>query len=177
MGSTDNDDKKTVSRVGQRISVFYNYEFVKHGKSYFLKRNDGKHKRIILNIGPHWPGVIVTLALICGGTRVNSHIAYGAAHGDRTKLLIMQIIIAFFCISTIVTLLLTAVADCGVLLSSPVSPDDEAALDGTYCDICDIFQPSNLRIHHCSFCDVCIAGHGKSHVFTDIRAQFLMHVL
>jgi hypothetical protein len=142
----------------------------KIGNLYVLYRGQGA----IYTIGPHWPGVLVVIALILGGTYVN----YQMLHQKRfsvSTLYIFTVFIFTMMILTLTMLLLTALTDPGIMQATHISTTDDFSSDdfnvnidgdtvvnssdSQYCDICEIFQTPSLQISHCEDCNVCIKGH------------------
>lgn len=68
--------------------------------------------------------------------------------------------IAFFFASTHILLLLTATTDPGIVFkSSEAGSVEEGRLCETeFCEVCEVYQPDEMRIHHCHDCNYCIEG-------------------
>ena len=148
----------------------------------------GRYKGTLINIGPHWPGVIAIIALISAGTYLNINIVITnqSSYHNSTKVS-LYVFISVMCILTTITLLLTAFIDAGIVVNNHISSDEEEASityeareslhtnihnddDDTtslhrrdrnehYCNKCHIIQYKELHIQHCDDCDVCIRGH------------------
>jgi palmitoyltransferase ZDHHC9/14/18 len=136
-----------------------------------------KH-RIVL--GPHWPGVLVTLALIWGGTVLNLQVIdtkYNSGTGTHGW---MRLLVYTLCTLTLVLFLKTATTEPGIVTSVPrdfsavpgVDDDDEGAVDAerptpaakdlgslVFCDICEIYSEEKDYVRHCYDCQVCLERH------------------
>ena len=153
---------------------------VKVGNIYVLSAN----QRIVL--GPHWPGVLVTLSLIWGGTVLNLQVVdtkYEAGDGTHGWL---RMLVYSLCTLTLVLFLKTATTEPGIVTSTLPSSrdfsavlginndddDDEAALDAerpthtakdlsslVFCDICEIYSEEKDYVRHCYDCQVCLERH------------------
>ena len=138
----------------------------KIGYNYII--NDG------ISIGPHWPGVVVTLILIGFGTALNYQVANEIKSGYYR--IACYLFIHIMCLCTVIFLLLTALTDPGIVTidtmdemikklpelselggNEDVDYSDIAAnYNVPYCDECRIIQPLNRDIRHCYDCGVCI---------------------
>ena len=179
--------------ITTQIFIFTCYLAMKGNKNFcsFSRKGNiyqlGRYKGTLINIGPHWPGVIAIIALISAGTYLNINIVITqCSHQNSTKTL-LYIFISIMCILTTITLLLTAFIDAGIVVNNHISSDEEEASityeareslhtnihnddDDTtslhrrdrnehYCNKCHIIQYKELHIQHCDDCDVCIRGH------------------
>ena len=129
------------------------------GKTYVWLESPGGELQITM--GPHWPGVLVVILIICGGTWMTRSIIKSLPAASTLQVLIFEASTAFFFSTTIATLLLTACSDPGIVRVSPISATDEIEDDlsnSPYCETCSIYQSEKLDIKHCYECDVCIMG-------------------
>lgn len=146
-------------------SIFYEAFFKsssnsrkKVGNIYILHETD----QFSLTIGPHWYGPFIVILMIAGGTFMNLVFIENSTLKSKLG---MTILVGFFSISTMLTLMLTACADPGIVRTSPVPQcDSEEAeaekIDSSMtCDICNILQLDGMDIRHCFDCGVCIEGH------------------
>lgn len=95
----------------------------KMGNVYILSSKN----RIVL--GPHWPGVLVTLALIAGGTNLNLQVIdtkYPIASATNAS---MKVLVFFFCTTTLLLFLKTACTEAGIITG--VSPTSHQQLHDT----------------------------------------------
>ena len=74
------------------------------GNNYILLKTD---RKLLITVGPHWPGVCVTLAIIFFGTYENFL---------SVSSLTMRLVVIIFCILTTLFLFLTACSDPGKLV-------------------------------------------------------------
>jgi hypothetical protein len=117
---------------------------------------------LTLTVGPHWYGPFIVVLMIAGGTFMNLVFIDNSMLKSK---LAMDILVGFFCLSTLLTLMLTACADPGIVRTSPVPQCDselaetEAVDRSSMCDICNILQLDGMNIRHCFDCGVCIEGH------------------
>ena len=86
------------------------------GKSYLLATIKGRQ----IIVGPHWPGVVFTFAIIVGGTSVNFKMVEQANQTSALKSC-LNILICCFCFLTVVTLALTATRSVSMLLTAFMS--------------------------------------------------------
>jgi hypothetical protein len=147
----ESDDKRLLFHEYSPKSFFQRY-----GNSYLITFPRRKSPLIL---GPHWPGIILTLFVIWGGTWLNLRML--SKHGfSQFTTCCFKLFISFFFVSTHVLLMLTATADPGIVFKSgDVRSAEEGSLcEGEYCQVCEVYQPDALRIHHCSDCNYCIEG-------------------
>lgn len=130
------------------------------GKSYvWLESPTGELK---VTMGPHWPGVLVVIAMIIGGTYVSFNII---GNIEVTRFWIInsaKVSSVFFFGATIAALLMTACTDPGIVRVTPILSEEikeEEMMNTTYCEVCSVHQPENMGIRHCYECDLCIMGH------------------
>lgn len=114
--------------------------------------------KILYTVGPHWPGVLFTSALIILAAYLNIFLIR-ATETDFRLLLIFFVCI--LCIFAELFLYSCALLDPGILLPKRIQGElieENASLfteNGSYyCSVCEINQP--IGTAHCSFCDVCI---------------------
>jgi hypothetical protein len=159
----ENTSPRTRENASARAGAcnIFNLEMI--GNNYIFLKTD---RNILLTVGPHWPGVCVTLAIIFFGTYEN--------YLSVTSLS-MKILVFGFCFFTTTFLLLTACTDpgkyrsnrlilityfhvCfkGIVIMSPVPVDEESCSQMSYCDICSIHQEE--KTYHCRDCNCCIQG-------------------
>jgi hypothetical protein len=120
-------------------------------------------------IGKHWPGVLFTICVVMGGSLMNLKIiAKTSAINEPTKEL-YRVFVTVMSLLTTVFLLLTAISDPGIVFGNPFTlndveecSDDERQCfnlqDMHFCDVCSIYQPPRMKIHHCEECNCCIEG-------------------
>mmetsp|Transcript_4034 Transcript_4034/g.4159 ORF Transcript_4034/g.4159 Transcript_4034/m.4159 type:complete len:193 (+) Transcript_4034:117-695(+) len=129
----------------------------KLGKSYIWLETDGE---LLITMGPHWPGVLVVVFLILGGTYMSFMlIDLIPSNRGSTLPILFRLSSTFFFTITMASLMLTACSDPGIVRATPISgrEETEEELENTiYCEICSIYQPERLQIRHCQECDVCI---------------------
>jgi hypothetical protein len=102
------------------------------------------------------------MALLGSGYWLNMHIVMtqlddNPDNSSTFGLMILYGYIHLMYILTNIFLILTAVTDPGIVLSSYMTLDDEEAPgkpDLDYCDVCELTQPPNTS--HCYDCNVCI---------------------
>jgi hypothetical protein len=130
--------------------------FQRYGNSYIVSLPRKK----ILIFGPHWPGIVVTVFIIWGGTWLNLKMLRNHNEFSQFATVGFHIFIAIFFCTTHVLLFLTATSDPGIMFrTESATPDEETSLrDGEFCEVCQVFKPDQLRIHHCSDCNYCIEG-------------------
>jgi hypothetical protein len=135
------------------VIVMGGVKYCRVGNSHVFFRKE----KILCTIGPHWPGVVFTSALIILAAYLNVFIIR-ANHTSFGTLLIV-----FVCILAIlaeVFLYGCALADPGIILPKSIQGEmmEEYSSLFTeydhYCTVCDINQPKGAA--HCSFCDVCV---------------------
>ena len=102
----------------------------------------------LINIGPHWPGVIVVIFMIFGGASVN--------YSHAKNSIILKGFIILFSIFSFVFLMMTALSDPGIKRESNIAQDEEMANSLYYCDICCINR--HVSTVHCIDCNCCIEG-------------------
>lgn len=164
----DKDESLQLSYIS-RICNFFRWKD-KIGNLYVLYRSKGN----IYTIGPHYPGVLVVIGLIIGGTYVNIQMLYQKRFVVSSTIM-FTIFIYTMMTMTLISLLLTAITDPGVMQATHISTTDDFSADdfnvnidgdtvvnsndSQYCDVCEIFQTPSLHISHCEDCNVCIRGH------------------
>ena len=117
---------------------------------------------LVLSVGPHWYGVLLVVLLIIGGTWMN--IVF-IDNSILVQKIAAKVVVSFFCTSTLLSLMMTACRDPGIVRTSPVPQcDTEEAETAAFensstCDVCNVLQLDSLRIRHCYDCGVCIEGH------------------
>lgn len=137
-----------------------------------------RHKNAIYSVGPHFPGVLVVIAMIVVGTSINLSILDSKNFSISINIA-FKIFICFMATLSLIFLMLTATVDPGIILSdqTTVGYDKETGDSGieigatnsqqnqnnntktnadTYCDICDLYLESHLEARHCDDCNVCI---------------------
>lgn len=117
----------------------------------------------IVGLGPHWYGVIVTLIVILSAVLI--HVNVVIISNVTSTFVMMTLIIpevAIGCLATLF-LLLTALEDPGII--KPNHADVEELFEDSetakfdqfkaniYCDVCEIYYPSQLRAIHCIDCN------------------------
>ena len=139
--------------------LFNNKLIQRYGNSYIIKLNNKGKSTFI--IGPHWPGVLFTVAVVLGGTSANLHLLERNTNWSQTINFYFRTFIYVFCVLTIVLLLCTATTEPGIVFSNDKAIDD-AAPNGfnmeqmPFCEICSVFQPKQKKISHCDTCNYCI---------------------
>lgn len=142
----------------------------KYGNVYLLSRSRG------LVLGPHWPGVLVTVALIIGGAMLNLQVVASRFPLGLSKDLMITLVYVLFC-ATLGLLLRTATADPGIVFPTSVNklPHVELATleagdsSGSslptgfseaqhFCDICELYSLERNNVSHCFDCAVCVTG-------------------
>ena len=99
-----------------------------------------------LSIGPHWPGTIVVVAMLGGGTWLNL--------GRIKNSLALQSFVVLLFVLSLIFLFLTSLTDPGVVRSSIIVANEVEAEGLVYCDICAIHRaPTTV---HCFDCNCCI---------------------
>jgi DHHC palmitoyltransferase len=129
------------------------------GKSYvWLESPTGELK---VTMGPHWPGVLVVIAMIVGGTYVSFNIIGNIEVSRFWIINSAKVSSVFFFGATLAALLMTACTDPGIVRMTPILNEEEKEeeMNTTYCEVCSVHQPENMGIRHCYECDVCIMGH------------------
>jgi hypothetical protein len=127
----------------EKPNPFYDYATHMHlnirkiGKSYIIL----SHRGHLYTLGPHWPGVVVTIAIIIGGTWLNLKVVKQNDFSLYWDTCIRLLIAALFT-ATLGFLLLTALVDPGMVASNPVADDisEEAMINLSYCDYCECYQ-------------------------------------
>ena len=129
------------------------------GKSYvWLESPTGE---LQITMGPHWPGVLVVIVMIFGGTWITFTIIANMTVKSVLEKYLFMLSTIFFMTSTTAALLCTACSDPGIVRATPISDRDdveEELNNCPYCETCSIYQPEKLNIRHCYECDVCIQG-------------------
>ena len=102
--------------------------------------------KCVVTIGPHWPGTLVVFFMLLGGASMDFHRVGNSA-------MLQTLVPVFLCLS-LVFLFLTACTDPGIVRTSVVQPDEEAADGLVYCEVCSIYKvPTTV---HCQDCNCCI---------------------
>jgi len=120
-------------------------------------------------VGVHWPGLGLAVALIVFGTVLNVSVVHSSRKLGETFLAreVLYTLICVLCSSTCYNLYKTAFSDPGIITKRYLhalgfGEDNEAFLCNnsmdSYCDMCDIVQPAEMKIMHCYSCDVCIGN-------------------
>jgi hypothetical protein len=129
--------------------------YQRYGNSHLISL---PRRKTILVFGPHWPGIVVTVCIILFGTWLN--LKSLAKHTDFTEFTVtaFKVFITFFCISTHILLFLTATTDPGIVFKTESSSatTDFNLEHVEYCEVCQVPQPDNMKIHHCADCNYCI---------------------
>ena len=157
-----NDNRGRYENANQRqiTHEYSNKKFIqKYGNSYLISL---PKRQSVLVIGPHWLGVIVTVFIIWGGTWLNLGMLAKHHEFSAFTLQAFELFITFFFISTHILLFLTATTDPGIIFKTDSccnSSENEFHLnESEYCEICEVYQPDEKRIHHCYDCNYCIEG-------------------
>lgn len=120
------------------------------GKSYIWLETDGE---LVITMGPHWPGVLVVIFLIIGGTYMSMElITFIPPNRGSFLPAFFRLSSIFFFTTTTALLLLTACSDPGIVRATPLNEKEETEEDlanTMYCEICSIYQPEKLQIRHC----------------------------
>ena len=131
--------------------------FQRYGNSYIISI---PHRKIRFIIGPHWLGVLVTISLICGGTWLNLKMLKRHEEYTESTVYLFKLFMALFFVLTHFFLFLTVTTDPGIVFQTPSCVDNSGesiSLDELpYCEICSVYQPDHMKIHHCSDCNYCI---------------------
>ena len=134
--------------------------------------------RYKVTLGPHWPGVLVTVALILGGSSLNLQVVDSKWLPGSAPNGWMRSIVYCFCAATLFLLFKTACTDPGIVLPTATNKhphfelstvEDAGDADGgsssssrdeplVFCDICEIYSPERANVHHCHDCAVCLEG-------------------
>ena len=150
------------SRYGPTVDkrkAFHDFEpktlFQRYGNSYLISI---PRRKCLLVIGPHWPGVLITVFIIWFGTWLNLRLL--AKQKDFSELAEagFKAFITFFTISTHILLFCTATTDPGIIFKSECTSEKEEfnLNDAEYCEVCEVYQPDERHISHCSDCNYCI---------------------
>ena len=116
-------------------------------------------------VGVHWPGLLVAMSLIAFGTLLNVRVVRASTKLDGAFLAreCLYALIGVLFSSTCYNLYRTAFTDPGIVTKTSLHAlgfrEDETFLSSgvdSYCDLCDIVQPEEMKIAHCYSCDVCI---------------------
>lgn len=134
----------------------------KYGNSIIVSTKLCKSRFVI---GPHWPGIVITYALIIGGTYINLRMLQkNKFYSETTHEYTEKSIYLFFPL-TMLTLFLAACSDPGIMFSSSSDYIDEEVETGlvntreiAYCDVCNVYQHPKRNIEHCYDCNYCIEG-------------------
>lgn len=133
--------------------------FQKYGNSYIVSVPGRKLKFIV---GPHWIGIIVTVCLIMGGTWLNLKMLRRHTEYTQQTVFSFEVFIAIFFVWTNILLFLTATSDPGIIFPSASKAMESAEgfnlSEAEYCEVCSVYQPDSMRVHHCSDCNYCIEG-------------------
>jgi len=150
----------------------------KIGNVYVLSKSNG------VVIGPHWPGVLVTIALIFGGTMLNLQVVDTKFPTGGASREWMRVLVCFLFASTLGLFLKTATTDPGIVypgsltvkqphvelstLEAPAALNFETGGDSltmgdrsdplVFCDLCEVYSPEKFQVHHCYDCGTCIEG-------------------
>lgn len=128
--------------------------FQRYGNSYIISI---PRRKSLLVIGPHWPGMVITVFVIIFGTWLNLRML---AKQDFSEFTVtgFKVFMAFFCVSSHILLFLTATTDPGIVFKSECCSEKEAfnLNDSEYCEVCEVYQPDERNISHCSDCNYCI---------------------
>lgn len=136
----------------------------RYGYSYLMKLPNSK--RFIV-IGPHWPGIVTTTAIILGATIMNiKYIKENAKLTLFTSFILYSIIVVGF-ISTNLFLWLTALSDPGIMFKGDLPADNEHIESAQqnllpqqprrfYCEECNMQEPRGVYMDHCHACGYCI---------------------
>ncbi|KAF0715753.1 Aste57867_3208 [Aphanomyces stellatus] len=119
------------------------FGFRKIGQNYVVRESTP-----YMIVGPHWIGVLITLALITVSTVL--FIAQQCADLDAWYTLLSLA----FCASTTFFLFKTTCTDPGIVPRHTLHTDPVLINMCSYCDICDVHQSRNTE--HCDDCGVCI---------------------
>lgn len=92
----------------------------------------------VYTAGPHWPGVVVTIGVIFGGTYLNLQILKNSNFTQMANIL-SKLMIGALCCTTTVSLLFTALSDPGIVQNNRI-PGDEEAANMNYCEHCDNYR-------------------------------------
>ena len=152
----------------------------KIGNVYVLSKSNG------IVLGPHWPGVLVTIALIFGGTMLNLQVVESKFPTGAAREW-MRVLVCFLFASTMGLFLKTATTDPGIVfpgsltvkqphvelstLDSPAALNFDVETEGgpslpmsgrsdplVFCDLCEVYSPEKSQVHHCYDCGACIEG-------------------
>ncbi|OQR93699.1 dhhc zinc finger domain-containing protein [Thraustotheca clavata] len=138
------DDEYTTPTDPCRCFCWCNYR--KIGQSYVV-REEGP----IILVGPHWIGVLVTLALIVVSTILFIDQQCSQLNGWYT-------LASLACASiTIYFLFQTTCTDPGIVPRGTIQTDPAIIAHCSYCDICDVHQQRGTE--HCDDCGVCIENY------------------
>eukprot|EP01039_Chlorochromonas_danica_P006088 gene6088-6705_t len=142
-----------------------------------------KHRLVVSRlrvfIGPHWPGILVTIVILLGGSMINvDEVRRSVRLSSQAKQLLF-LAIALLAPATLLLLLLTALSDPGIVFPSQHTQDstsesegllaDESAGGGGgvagaggerfFCEDCQLVEPAGVsRMDHCRLCGYCIEG-------------------
>ena len=148
----------------------------KIGNIYVLRRNVQRDASIVM--GPHWPGVLVTICLILGGSTLNLQVVevkLSSPHRERVTLAVYALALL-----TLGLLLKTTSTDPGIIYPDACPTLMRQGSDGgieigsatnapsaflrqtsepmMFCDLCDMYVPERLNSRHCPDCNVCLEG-------------------
>ena len=137
------------------------------GASYYLCWFSGR----MYTLGPHWPGVVATLMAMSMGLYFNFTVIINSDLSTTRLLATKCIAVVLFCCS-LISYLLTALTDPGLILrNSSLVFDIEDSECGSlnsqangscFCEPCNMAIPSGMGVRHCMDCNACIIGHDVS---------------
>lgn len=130
------------------VEIFRDLSFRKVGNCRALMN---KNQSILLVLGPHFPGVIVASTVILMAT-----LFFHILVQNLLFHVVYMIIAVNLSALSLLFLIMTALKDPGIVMSSLMELNECIHEDMPYCDVCNIYQNANTA--HCDMCDVCIDG-------------------
>lgn len=126
-------------------------------------------------IGPHWPGIVVTIGVILGGAMVNLRLMHKSSVLSLTAKTDLTHFIYFMAFLTTTLLLCTALTNPGIVFHAKFRQFQSFAAQRRsqqdtslseletwnlqnlpYCQKCKILTPTEMKIIHCTDCGYCI---------------------
>jgi hypothetical protein len=143
-------EKKAESRSVQNCRLHYKV------LGNVMTLQNSRTGKIYIALGPHWPGVVFTTALIifCASLSFNMSSSISNMYVKNISFYFS----VFLAICAELFLCLTALVDPGIIRSERKDTDDTFGLldhRNSYCDICEVYQSPGCG--HCDTCNVCIA--------------------
>lgn len=108
-------------------------------------------QKVLLVIGPHFPGVVVASTVILMATLFFQILVKDSSH--HIPFMVSAISLAAL---SLFLLIVTALKDPGIVMASQIQLHECNNEDMPYCDVCNIYQDTDTA--HCDMCDVCIDG-------------------